>query len=100
MWETLVSSRGLGAPLGPVDKAKNVFALWLRVEVGVGHRRMVDFKRNLLQHTYSEAGHALNLLVQRLPRGNLMDNRKNAVLMLFQKIIVGVQLALRLAVGN
>jgi hypothetical protein len=54
---------------------------------------VLDFKRNLLQHTYSEAGHALNLLVHRLPGGNLMDNRKNAVLMLFQKIIVGVQLA-------
>src|SRR5271166_1496944 len=82
-----------GRSAGPVDKAKNVFALWLRVEVGVGHRRVVDFKRNLLQHTYSEAGHALNLHVHRLPGGNLMDNRKDAVLMLFQKITVGVQLA-------
>jgi hypothetical protein len=82
-----------GRSAGPVDKAKNVFALGLRVEVSVGHRCVVDFKCNLLQHTYAEAGHALNFLVHRPPGGNLMDNRKNTVLMLFQKIIIGVQLA-------
>src|SRR3984885_5799755 len=83
----------LGRSARPVNKAKNVFALWLRVEVGVGHRRVVDFKRDLLQHAYSEAGHALNLPVHRLLGRNLMNNRKNTVLMLFQKIVVGVQVA-------
>ena len=83
----------LGRSPRPVNKAKNVFALWLRVEVGVGHRRAVDFKCDLLQHTYSEAGHPLNLLVQRLSGRNLMDDRKNALLMFLQKIIVRVRLA-------